>query len=891
MFSKKNIIKLCKPPSGYAIKLLLFLLLISFTEIFSQSSGKISGVVTDENNEPLVGVNVLVQGTSTGAATDIEGSYYIINLRPGIYSVKFTYVGYQSKVVENVSINSDKTTQLDIQILPEAIAGEEIVVTATRPVVEFNLTSSSAYVQKEDINKLPVQQLDEIVNLQAGVVDGHFRGGRLGEVQYQVDGVSVNNPYDNSSILRLDRSLLEEVQVISGTFDAKYGQAMSGIVNAVLRSGSDKFEWSAEAYMGEYIPLDEDRYPHTEDVNPTTIQNYQVTISGPIPLLANTTFLVSGRHFRDSGYLFGERRFMPTDSNDFQTPEFFPTGDGEIVPMRINETWSGHVKVTNRSISGINLSYQAIVNNLDREDYSHNFRLNPEGTKPKNTFSISHGLDFTHSISNEMFYNLSLRQNYFDYSDYKYENVFDPRYLEAGPARGNANYEDGAVIQGVDLGRFIQTTNMGIIKSQFTWQFDKSNYLEAGAEYQFADVSFGTPGFLTPVVVDGVQTLLPLTRELPSDPKVEQYQPWQFFAFLQDRFEWGDLVVRAGARFEAFDANAFVPDDLRNPANSISLAPQSQLKKTTLKTSLAPRLGLSFPLTANASIYFSYGHFYQMPDLRYLYQNSNYLVLKDLASGGIDYGTLGNPDLKPQLTIQYEVGLKQALTQDLGVQLTFFYKDIRDLLGVEFVSTYNAAEYLRRTNIDFGSAYGFTLAVDQRAIGALSTTLNYTLQFANGNSSDPNETADRAEAGKDPRPRDIPFNWDQRHTLNFTAILAEQRNYSISAIVKFGTGQPYTPALGTGFNADLETNSGRKQSFVLIDLRAEKFFDLGFVELSAFLKIYNLLNTYNVNGFVFSTTGSPDFSQFPFLDRVQLNNPARFNEPRRIEIGVSLRSL
>src|SRR6185436_19035304 len=124
---------------------------------------------------------------------------------------------------------------------------------AKRPVVDVNLTSSLASINREELAKLPVQELQEIVNLQAGVVDGHFRGGRKGEVQYQVDGISVNNPYDNTSSVRLDRSVLEEVQVVSGTFDAEYGQAMSGVVNAVLRRGSEKFTWSAEAFGGDYF--------------------------------------------------------------------------------------------------------------------------------------------------------------------------------------------------------------------------------------------------------------------------------------------------------------------------------------------------------------------------------------------------------------------------------------------------------------------------------------------------------------------------------------------------------------------------------------------------------------------------------------------------------------
>ena len=102
-----------------------------------------------------------------------------------------------------------------------------------------------------------------------------------------------------------------------------------------------------------------------------------------------------------------------------------------------------------------------------------------------------------------------------------------------------------------------------------------------------------------------------------------------------------------------------------------------------------------------------------------------------------------------------------------------FYKDIRDLLGVEFISTYNGAEYARLTNVDFGNVIGFTLALDHRRIGPLSLALDYTWQQALGNSSDPSETATRAAAGEDPRPRLVPFNWDQRHTFNLTAGLQQ----------------------------------------------------------------------------------------------------------------------
>ncbi len=880
--------------SVFAKKMIFFLsfmgMLLPFLgSTFAQTTGKLSGLVTDTKGEPLIGANVIVESTQMGASTDQDGYFLVLNIRSGTYTVRFIYIGYQTKVIENVRISADKTTRLDVRLAEEAVESDEIVVTAEKPLVEFNLTSSVASVNKEELEQLPLQNLTEIVNLQAGVVDGHFRGGRLGEVQFQVEGVTVNNPYNNASILELDRSVIEEVQVISGTFDAKYGQAMSGVVNTVLRSGSDKFEWSGEIYGGDNYTSDETRYPHNRNFSPTAEQSLQLTLSGPT-FLPKTTFLISGRRFLNDGYLFGERRFLPTDTSNFETRHFNPTGDGALVPMSDSREYSGQFKITNRAISSVQISYQAILNDIERQNYSQAFRLNPDGIKTQRTFSLSHGIDWTHTLSDKVFYKLSLRHNYFKFTDYVFEDVGDPRYLTAGAPRGDVNFEDGALVQGVDLGRFKQETNMAVIKTNLTWQANRTNLVESGVEFQTAEMSFGSPGYLISTTVDGVQTLQAIERRPPELPGIQTYHPVQIAAYLQDRVEWGNIVVRGGARLEYFDARSTVPSDLRNPANAISGAPQSLPVTTMAKTALAPRLGLSFPLSSTASVYASYGHFYQMPGLGNLYNNADYSVLNRLQQGGINYGIRGNPDLKPEKTVQYEFGLKQALTGFLGAELTLFYKDIRDLLGVEFITTYNVADYARFTNIDFGSVYGFTVALDQHPVGPISTTLDYTLQVARGNSSNPEETANRAQAGKDSRPRDIPFNWDQRHTLNATAIFAKPGSYSISTIVKIGSGQPYTPAIGSGFNADLETNSGRKSSFALVDLRAEKYFTLAGKKLSVFLRTFNLFNEHFVNGFVFPTTGSPDYSQFPQVDRAALKDPSRFHEPRRIEFGMSLRS-
>ena len=874
--------------SNKNVLICLFFLLMLSANLLGQTSGKLVGKVTDKNGEPLIGANVILDGTTIGAATDVEGYYSIINIRAGNYKIRFRFLGYKTQVVENIRISADQTSKLDASLELEVIEGEEVVIVAQKSLVEYNQTSSVSSVNKDDIKNLPVQSLSEIVNLQAGVIDGHFRGGRIGEVQYQVDGVTVNNPFSNNSMLDIDRSVIEEVQVISGTFDAKYGQAMSGVVNTVLKTGNDKFEYSLETYLGDYFTTDTDRYPHNNSYSPTTIQNYQLSLSGPTGL-PQTTFFVNGRKYLNNGYLFGTRRFTPFDKNDLALQIYNPTGNNELVSMNTSDEWNGQFKVTNQSIKDLQFNYQLAYNYAEHTGYNHAFRLNPDGIKTNYTTSLSHGLAITHTLSQEMFYKINIRQNLFEYDDYKFEDLMDPKYLEAGEPKSDANYEDGAIVQGVDLGRYKQKTNSLILKTDYTWQANKFNMIEAGFEGQYSDILFGPPGFFVSTFVDSQQVLQPY-YQYPKLPGLQSYFPKQFAMYLQDRIELGDLVVRAGFRFEYYDAAGKVPSDLQNPANSIEGAPLSTYVSTTSKTALAPRLGLSFPLTSSASIYFSYGHFYQMPALNLLYSNADYSILEDLQAGGISYGVMGNPDLKPEFTIQYEFGLKQSVADFLGVQLSFFYKDIRDLLGAEFVSTYTAAEYARFANVDFGSVTGFTLSLFQRNISYFNTSVDYTLQYAQGNSSDPRETANRAAAGADPRPRDLAFGWDQRHTLNLSAIYSVPNDYSISAILRFGSGQPYTPEIGTGFNANLETNSGRKDSYFLLDLRAEKYFELDFLNLSVFLRMFNVLNTTFVNGFVFNSTGSPDYTLNSASNRAALYDPSRYYQPRRIEFGISLRS-
>ena len=220
------------------------LLLIFSIYLHAGTSGKIVGKVTDESDNVLIGCNVIVKGTSLGAATNQNGEYFILNVPPGYYEVSASMIGYGSVTIKELQVIVDLTAKANFRLNTESIEGEEVVVIAETPTVRLDQTSMAAVIGADDIENLPVSEISDLIELQAGVVKDesggfHVRGGRSGEVSFWVDGISTTDAYDNSSGLEIENSGVQEIQVISGTFNAEYGQAMSGIVNVVTKDGSE----------------------------------------------------------------------------------------------------------------------------------------------------------------------------------------------------------------------------------------------------------------------------------------------------------------------------------------------------------------------------------------------------------------------------------------------------------------------------------------------------------------------------------------------------------------------------------------------------------------------------------------------------------------------------
>ncbi len=240
------------------------LMLIACSQVgLAGTTGKLVGEVKDsETGEPVIGATVVIEGTSLGAAASIEGYYVILNIPPGEYTVSAASVGYAKQSVSNVVVQVDLTTTINFPLSESIVqVGEEVLVTATRPLVNKDLTSSESRVSAAEIKTLPVSEVQEVLSLQSGITLGadggiHIRGGRTSEVAYWVDGVSISDVYDGSQAVQVDNNSVQELQVISGTFNAEYGQAMSGIVNIVTKDGESSYHGSVSSYIGEYVTSD-----------------------------------------------------------------------------------------------------------------------------------------------------------------------------------------------------------------------------------------------------------------------------------------------------------------------------------------------------------------------------------------------------------------------------------------------------------------------------------------------------------------------------------------------------------------------------------------------------------------------------------------------------------
>ena len=880
-------------PVTWTRALVPFLALLVALPAVAQTTGKIAGVVRDAEGNPFPGANVRIEGTTRGASADADGAYFIIGVPSGTYTVAASLIGFRTARVTDVAVRVDRTTEIDFVLEEELGELGEVTVVADAALVEPDRTSASAKVTGEEILALPVDSFQETVALQAGVTTDqaggiHIRGGRSSEVKYYVDGVAVSNPFSNGLAVPVENSAVEEVEVISGTFNAEYGQANSGIVNIVTRSGGAELSGSFIGSVGGYLSGNDEAFTDLDEANPLGERYAEASLGGPtgIPRLS---FFTSAKVTDREGWLFGRRVFMPSDSSNFGGPPdtwaIQATGDSAAVPLNGSSGFTALGKLDLALSGAMRLSYSLTRATSTGRFYNHFYRLNPGFLPEQRSASTNHLVAFNHIVNSRTFYDVRLSAFTTDFEQSVYDDPFDPRYADIF-GRGNQPsfvFNTG----GVDPRQLDRSSTSYGVDIDLTRQFGTTHLVKVGVEGKVHDLTFQE--FFVEVDPRRFGSLDPQIAD-PSTNRNNSYDesPIELAAYVQDKIEIDDLIVNVGVRLDYFDARSRVPTDLRDPQNVLNPRPEDEaFRDATAKVQLSPRLGLAFPITDRGIVHASYGQFFQIPEFGRLYENAEF----EVALGSFNT-FIGNADLEPQRSTVYEIGLQQQLGDFLAVDVTGYYRDIRNLLGTGLYETLTGGDtYGRYENADFGSVRGVTAAlsfvVPERG---LRGGINYTFQSARGNGSDPRQAFFDAQGNNEATRVLIPLDWDQRHNLSLSAT-ATRAGWTVGVIGEFSTGYPFTPVDAQRVPLVELRNLARYDPEVRLDVRATRGVEVAGVSAQLLVIGENLLDSYRGDRFpiVFPSESAAHLANG--LGRVNTLESFRYNPavqpaPRSIRVGL-----
>ena len=841
--------------------------------IFAGTTGKIAGFVKDAaTGEPLPGCNVLIEGTSLGASCNINGEYFIINVQPGKYTVRATMIGYKIYKVTNIQVIVDLTTEINFLMESTTLEMDEIVVVAQHPLIQKDITSKISIVGADEIINMPVSNFQDVLTTKAGFTTDaegniHVRGGRTGEIAYMVDGMYVDDPLYGGFNSMMNKDAIEEMIILSGTFNAEYGDAMSSIVNIVTKEGGESFHGKIEytssmlnqsPYRGKNpFPDVQDSYEYVEKsiIDPIKFKPLSldipingmlnISLNGPFPYIPDLSFFVSGRYKNEDSYL----------------------------PHGYSLERDGLSKLTYRATPTLKLSLSGQMTENKSQGYNHAWKYLSQNQSHSVQNTNRLGLILTHTLSNNLFYTAQIS---------RFVNELKVQVGDKQPqdyVRGQTGETVYFYVNGDDSQFSEDKTITYSSKADVTYQANNYNQFKGGFEFKNHRIQVHEE---SQPWAGGAQY---------KDEYVRT--PFEMAGYIQDKIEYDYLIINLGLRLDYADPKATMWPDIRrfgyfNENNIFILTTE---EKVVPKTQLSPRIGLAHPITDRAVLHFAYGQFFQNPDYNSLYYNHN----KDLSTS---LPLVGNPAVKAQKTVAYETGIKYRLTDDWALDISAWYKDITDLLSTLQIS-YLSQDYVVYYNSDYASIKGVDLTLRKRYSNYISGSIDYTYMIAKGNNSQPLGGYFNAFAKEEIPHQEYYLDFDQRHDIAVSVNLNVPKDqgpelfgikpfsdFNLSILFQAASGLPYTPYVDPTVRIDL--NSGRKPWTSTLDFRMIKKVWFSNLAASLFVEITNLLNTENVR-YVYSRTGKPFdtglaglVGSSPDAD----HNPTYVGPPRIIKAGV-----
>jgi outer membrane receptor protein involved in Fe transport len=817
------------------MKKILFLFLFTPLVIYSGTTGKLAGTIKDaQTSESLAGANVIIEGTSFGAATNVNGEYVILNIPPGKYNIKFSFIGYEALLMQGVVITVDQTTVLKIELNPQSIEVEEIIVTARSPLVQKDVTSSISVITREEIEALPVSTFTELLSLQAGVTGSgsnlHVRGGRSNEVAYMIDGTIVVDPLLGGLATNINNDAIQEMSLLSGTFNAEYGDALSGVVNIVTRDGTDKFSAKLEARTSEF-GVEQYSNLHENRVNGS--------VSGPIV---------------GPEYNF----FISAELNNY----------GSYLPFGYNKTNSFFSKLSTTAIPYLKIAFMNRGSNGNRQNYSHSYKYIPEQYLKVRTDSWQSSLNLTHTIKNNFFYDV--KTSYFNQGYYSGLNKDTSQYISLAQTEYFEDKGNGFEFYKLsDPPQLIDSRTATVdLKADAVWQIGSMNEVKFGVSYKKHWLK-----------------LYDIYDPKRNFPYIDDYntEPFGAAGYIQDKIELPYLIINIGLRYDYMNGNVVFRSDPLDPNSLITVKPRSQF---------SPRFGIAHPISDRTKLHFSYGHFFQNPDYEYLYENNQYdLNVREPLFGQPNLDATRTISYEVGIAHQFSDNVALNLTayyKDItgliGTRYYFPYVDGR------------YTGYTLYVNEDYANNKGFEITLDVRPTRYFSGGLTYTYSVAKGSASSETEqypgTQESTQLYYLDWDRPHVFNASGTYTIPngegprvFDSPIFE--NLDISLIIQASSGAPYTPSgRDIGF---VENNSLRQPGLYNIDFMVGKEFEFtNNLRLRLFAEILNLTNHKNVL-YVYGDTGEPDFTNEGAHSVEYMQDPSNYGPPRSVRLGFTIR--
>jgi hypothetical protein len=840
--------------STVATALLALALAGGGTPAAAQAEGAIRGTVRDaRTGQGVARATIEVQPGGRRTAADTAGRYLLRLLRPGRYQLRIRAIGFGPVTRDSIEVRGEQTTVVDVLLSSEAIPLEGIVVMAQPdPVLDPRIAATAVTITREDLRALPVTTVAEAVALQPGVVGGSYRGGRVGEELYIVDGLGVKNQLDAAGGflgVRIPPAALEEATVVTNGFSARYGQALSGMVSIVTRDGPDRLEGSV-AYETDR-PL--------SDGGDYGIDRGVVSLGGPVTGRARFLAVL------DAGARIDADPVLAPPTEDSLDPRFPRPW---LLPNNTGERFDGFGKLTLPfgTQHVVRLSYTASAERRQLFDpvlkYDPAQRAGqdvagqlvllhyqlgaPDGAGGDGALDLRVGLFEKEAIRSALLATPETRFGGFSFGDF------------ALAGRGLAQARDSVAAEQAVAGfarPALTSSSPWGVPAFFATASDRGEL----AWNRYREARIRLDGFLgrgpatdfragAEYVAQRVETFTrleayrPVVEGAPA-ARTSTFSPYSAAGYLEAQHRWDDLTITAGLRGDGFNARG---------------AGTAALGET--KFLVSPRLSVATSL-AMATVVASVGRFAQPPDFQYL---TDAAFDDTLRTGRF---RRGNPALGFETATQTEMQVRLRATEALAVRVGAYLKRLDGLVASVPVGLDPDSAVFG--NADFGMVQGLELLLERAPTRGVGFRLSYVFQKAEATATNALDFYRRLRIAPDgdtviAAEVTFPLDFDQRHTAvgvlqarTLPGAPAVLRDLQGSIVGRWGSGLPYSPTNAAGDSLLGPPNSARLPSQWTVDLLVAKRFPLAGLHVRAYVDARNVLQHQNVVA-VRRDTGSPE---------------------------------